>query len=507
MNIFEKNQANVPVSGAEARPSETGVVESQNVNISAGQEEHDQATTAASAVEPTATQEQSKTLAAQMQEKYLSDVQRAETLEKLKTNGLLDSNGMPTDTMLVMLSSLSFISGIRQTVKSKFLASELKAAGFVFCFDKENREIHSKHLDELYKSVKDAPSKCFSESGKVVFAKDALAQGRIIVDYDGHPITAATPDLDKYILVIDMQHRLAVIMEHPETDCFVEFIDPQTDIAQYIDNLNNASLKWNGADVKHSLIQGHEGEADLLEAINEFKERFSVTEKFAEIAITHGKDQYRFSDMKKILSGETTFNAEKFKVDSGDEDLARNIMYATLFAFGKEKKVRKIEFIEAVNNIKDTLTDDKAQVFSTNILNFIVNMSDLVKSNVISKIEAKDTTKLNSYMVKQYNTFVEDNAGRMETITQETNAAIEAMKAEVDAKNAQLKPLKTGSIKTIIENRKAVAAADTAKKAAKKAKEAEMAAKKAEKEAKKAEKEAAKDAPATSTASEEIIQE
>lgn len=49
------NQANVPVSGAEARLSETGIVESQNESISAGQEEQDQATTAASAVEPTAT--------------------------------------------------------------------------------------------------------------------------------------------------------------------------------------------------------------------------------------------------------------------------------------------------------------------------------------------------------------------------------------------------------------------------------------------------------------------
>lgn len=42
------NQANVPVSGAEARPSETGIVEYQ---ISAGQDERGQATTAASAVE------------------------------------------------------------------------------------------------------------------------------------------------------------------------------------------------------------------------------------------------------------------------------------------------------------------------------------------------------------------------------------------------------------------------------------------------------------------------
>ena len=40
--------ANVPVSGAEARPNETGV---QNEINPAGQEEHDQATTAASAVE------------------------------------------------------------------------------------------------------------------------------------------------------------------------------------------------------------------------------------------------------------------------------------------------------------------------------------------------------------------------------------------------------------------------------------------------------------------------
>ena len=51
--VNTNHQANVPAAGAEARPSETGVVESQNVNISAGQEEHDQATTAASAVEPT----------------------------------------------------------------------------------------------------------------------------------------------------------------------------------------------------------------------------------------------------------------------------------------------------------------------------------------------------------------------------------------------------------------------------------------------------------------------
>ena len=51
--MFKNNhQANVPVAGAEAQPNETGLVESQ---ISAGQEEHDQATTAASAVEPTAT--------------------------------------------------------------------------------------------------------------------------------------------------------------------------------------------------------------------------------------------------------------------------------------------------------------------------------------------------------------------------------------------------------------------------------------------------------------------
>lgn len=41
--------AYVPVAGAEARPSETGIVESQ---ISAGQDERGQATTAANAVEP-----------------------------------------------------------------------------------------------------------------------------------------------------------------------------------------------------------------------------------------------------------------------------------------------------------------------------------------------------------------------------------------------------------------------------------------------------------------------
>lgn len=48
MNSFENNQANVPVAGAEARLSETGIVEYQ---ISAGQDERGQATTAASAVE------------------------------------------------------------------------------------------------------------------------------------------------------------------------------------------------------------------------------------------------------------------------------------------------------------------------------------------------------------------------------------------------------------------------------------------------------------------------
>ena len=393
------------------------------------------------------------------QEEFTKAITEDAMMEKLKAEGYIDENGEPTERLNEKLKKLEKLSdrGCRNArVELLYLASELKKAGYTFCFDKENREINNNHVTELYDRIKSDKSKRFMETLKVCEVKQALEQGRKVFDVDGNEITLDTPNLEKYILILDGQHRWIVILENPGYDIWVNFVET-SNIGAYIDNLNNSNKAWNGDDVQHSVRVQHENEVPVLDAINDFKNRFNVSEKFAELILTRKKEQYRLEDMKKIQSGEKAFIADKFKVDPVFIVTGENLMFSILHQFDTEKKVRKIEFISALVNIYDEMPDATKSSFEKNILTFLTTMDGIVKAEILKRIDAKDTQKLNSYVRKQYDTMLNKHSGELVELYTKAIEIIEKKKEDFETKEnnsaKKFKRLKTGSPADILKNR------------------------------------------------------
>ena len=454
--------AQMPVN---AKPQEQGVIEAPKPTAEGGigQQVNAEASSANINNKVIARTIASRLLGNEIVDGIMDANERTIATKHLQSLGYIDQDGKATDALKKKLNKLLRLSEkdkINAKLKAVYLASELLSAGYQFCYDRENREVHNAHIDELYERVADDKAKCFFETGKVCWATDALKQGRKIYDYNGNELTEETPGIEKYILILDMQHRWAVILEHPEIDVYLDFIDTTTiDIAGYIDNLNNGGLKWDGSDVKHALKSQYSGKVDALNEISRFQSYFSVTEKYSEIVITREKDKFRLSDMKDLQSGKNKFDEDKFKVSADTVETGWNIMYATSYMFGKEKKVRKIEWPLALYNVAASLTEKDKKDFNRNVLNFIIKLDGQVKLKIIEKIEAKDTLKLNAYVMKLYNTFVQDNSEGMAAITADVEQIIQAKKAEMDKEKAtegSVKKLKTGSISSILSNRAAL---------------------------------------------------
>lgn len=395
------------------------------------------------------------------QEEFTKAITEDAMMEKLKAEGYIDENGEPTERLNEKLKKLEKLSdrGCRNArVELLYLASELKKAGYTFCFDKENREINNNHVTELYDRIKSDKSKRFMETLKVCEVKQALEQGRKVFDVDGNEITLDTPNLEKYILILDGQHRWIVILENPGYDIWVNFVET-SNIGAYIDNLNNSNKSWNGDDVQHSVRVQHENEVPVLDAINDFKNRFNVSEKFAELILTRKKEQYRLEDMKKIQSGEKAFIADKFKVDPVFIETGENLMFSILHQFDTEKKVRKVEFISALVNIYDEMPDVTKSSFEKNILTFLTTMDGIVKAEILKRIDAKDTQKLNSYVRKQYDTLLNKHNGELDGLYTKAIEIIEKKKLDFETKEnnsaKKFKKLKAGSPAEILNNRKA----------------------------------------------------
>ena len=181
-------------------------------------------------------------------------------------------------------------------VKHLYKASELKDAGYVFCFDAENREINNNHVDELISRIEKDNSKCFMETLKVCEVKQALLQGRRVFDIYGNEITLETPNLEQHVVILDGQHRWIVILENPEYDIWVDFVETEG-IGSYIDNLNNTSKAWTGEDVKHSMNEKYE--TPVLKEIKKFREKHFNSETMVNMGYNELFITYKSEELMK----------------------------------------------------------------------------------------------------------------------------------------------------------------------------------------------------------------
>ena len=400
----------------------------------------------------------------------MEEFDRKAALDMLQNSGYVDEEGNVTAKLLK--KAFKLVKGAEKNiccrVKFQFLYSQLVQAGFEFAFAKGNREINSGNVDRLKEDVLTSKNKCFEEAGKVIPASVLLNEGIEVFDMQNNPITKDTPNLDKILAIIDCQHRIAACMEDPTIDLLLEIAEYDSSTVVYINRLNNTRKEWDGNDMKHSVRVQHQGHVDTLDEIERLKNRFGVTDKYAECALTGKVDQFRRDELIRIQAGNLDpATLPKYKIEQSKVDEAYNIMYATRCAFNKEKLVNKLEDIDAITNIKGYCINDQAKTYARDVTCYIAKIDSVEARKITSKVAAGDTNALRKYVWKQYQAFCSAHKDDMDKVYEEVLVTIDGKKAEMDKANqsTKTKRLRTGNISDILANRKKLAEEKAAKEA------------------------------------------
>lgn len=411
----------------------------------------------------------------------LSESDRDRALKTLQASGYLDEVGRPTDNLLKRIHRLQrrATKSIRVEVSYRVLMSDLEKAGIKFAFAKSNRLIHQPHVECLYNNVQDSEDKCFVETGKIVEAKLLLEEGLELVDENGDQLTLDTAGIEDYFAILDSQHRFIVARNHCDVNLMLEIPDYICPSTEYISIINNEREDWNGLDRKHAIIELKGDSVNILKEIEAFKQTFQVSDKFAEKALTGKKDRFKTDELVEIQLGKKE-PGEKYMVCPEMKERAYNIMYAVRAAFGeKEKRIRKIQCIDALYNILDYLDNDRKKDFDANISPFLVRgMDDKDKSIFLSRVAdpAKEGDP-DKFIWQKYNDFVKSYSDDdFEIISQEAFSEIEKVRSVLDAEpkaKRKTPKLKMGTPSDILRNMEAIKVEEEKKAAEKKAKAAE----------------------------------
>ena len=272
-----------------------------------------------------------------------------------------------TSTVAVLLACLGDkIPKIIRKVCMSYL--EAKNAGLKICFFKFNREVNNCHIQALYKSVKD--SKRFTRSCYVVPLRPILESFKDIevYDLDGNQITLDTPDIELYLAVYDGQHRLTVCELHSEVDVELELnefngMHPLVTIKQ----INSDQRNWNGQDLRDSNVNAGITTNQLYREAKILQERYCITNKAAECALTFVHNTTRIPDL--IAGRDTT----KYNEDNASR--GKGILNACMMNFDACKEARKIELLYAVIHTYNNTLDKEKGVFGRNMKLLIGTMS------------------------------------------------------------------------------------------------------------------------------------
>ncbi len=299
--------------------------------------------------------------------------ERASALKVLAEAGIVDADGNPNPDVSTPSDPAK---GYRKM--PQVLLRCLLTAGFIPAVVNENREIHSSNLKLLEDNLNDTNSSIFDEPAKAAWAKRVLEEGKSIMTFDGHVIAADDPDIWRYFVVTDGQHRTVDCILNPEFNLWVEFAQFSGSVMDYVGRLNNVRKGWDGNDIRHAVVEKHGVKVSILEEIDKFKNFFGVTDKYAEMALTRKKDQFRRQELNEIQLGKRQPEA-KYICDENKKAVAWNILFAILIAVKGDKEalrlVKRIGFLEAVYNIPDYLhKEDEKRDFELNISTFIAKL-------------------------------------------------------------------------------------------------------------------------------------
>lgn len=173
--------------------------------------------------------------------------------------------------------------------------SDLIAMNYILATFMMNRQLSENHVKKLLKDVRRQGKKSFSQAVIVCSAMSALLRDYDVIGPNGKPVTYDTPDLDKILVILDGQHRVAGCLgTELEIDCDVMIVPCPDDIAQDIKDRNCTDRNWDTNALRHQIVET-EKKCDMLA---EYKMKASniypgCSDKFYEYILTRKKDAVR----------------------------------------------------------------------------------------------------------------------------------------------------------------------------------------------------------------------
>lgn len=345
---------------------------------------------------------------------------------------------------------------LKRKIKYTFSYLAAKDAGFKMVFLKGNRKVYYTQLEHLWKSAKN--KKQFAESCYVVPLRPIMEAFPDIEVYDltGNKVTYDSSNVDSCLVVYDGQHRITVCELHQgEIDVELELNDFNgIHPLETIKLMNSFSRNWNCNDLRFSNISTGKTTNQLYQEAEKLQSLYGITTKLAEYILTFKREATKKRD---LVEGKDTslYNEENGKRGLG-------IYNAIMMNFNGAKEIKKLEIMDAIVYTYDTISDTDKGVFARNMKICMGTLPENDRNNIKSLITEKDYGQVKKSIKQSYEDFcksyTEKELARMENEI-DRNSAIYIVGLETTNKAKFTKrPLASGSINQIIQNKRSLSA-------------------------------------------------
>lgn len=359
-----------------------------------------------------------------------------------------------------------------------FMLSKLEKAGYKYSTFPFGRNIDRKHCQDLYKALTRKDKTRFTKRAVAMSAQVVLeAQQNVdpknkirLFDYDGNELNLESPDIEKYLVYLDGNHRWFVHHLHPEIDLEVE-LAIVSDPFEFMADFNSLSTNWSLKDWIHAQTQVGRIDGTVHSDISYVEEHLGVSMKYAHYLLSRTRECVKKADLENGKDT-TLYNPEFVKRGM---ILARTIAAtfpkpandASEFEKLLFKAVRTLQFLDAIEYVEKSRPSNFAPQFSA----FLVGLSENDRQVICRHLTEKDYNKLNTSVEKTYAAFLKAHENDLEIVVK--NAEVETMQVFSNSEGTN-KPqiLKSGVAKALADSIKVVAEYEKAEKIMKKAEKA-----------------------------------
>jgi len=338
--------------------------------------------------------------------------------------------------------------------------SELIKADYKFCNIKSQRPVDIKHVKDLLKSLKQDNATKFSAKGIAVPALTALQKGIELKDADeGFPVTIDSPDVEKYLLIVDMQHRYAACKVGTDIDMEVLITECPDDPEAMVLNHNKEQLGWDSEAFRFHYSQKNGISDTLKEATEEAEKIFSgCSKKAIELALTGKVDVVRKSEMQK---------GNLPSLSDEQKEIGFNILRTLRVIADSEPKSRRLEVFKAIYNTKEGLKNSIAgSDFGKYLLSWAIEAKESADvKTMVGAISQQDFAGFEKLLTKALKEFIKLHKQNLDAVYQ---AALENFAKSYPS--LATKDLKNASLDVVLK----VNAEKEARKAAAKKKQTEL---------------------------------